>query len=84
MTKLTNHQFCLMSDDDLRNFLWQLPQTGLSGATRSNRSFNLKVTKNQEQQRNVEISEGFDVSIRILIRIHCLYYLANANVQLFR
>ena len=66
-----------MSDDDLRNFLWQLPQTGLSGATRSNRSFNLKVTKNQEQQRSVEISDGFDVRIFIqyayvvYIRVSC-------------
>ncbi|CAG8675308.1 6453_t:CDS:2, partial [Paraglomus occultum] len=61
LTKLTNHQFCLMSDDDLKNFLWQHPQPGLSGTARSNRSFNLKVTKNQEQQRSVEISDGFDI-----------------------
>ncbi|CAG8569348.1 1616_t:CDS:2, partial [Paraglomus occultum] len=66
LTKLTNHQFCLMSDDDLKNFLWQHPQTGLSGTTRSNRSFNLKVTKNQEQQRSVDINNGFDIILHRL------------------
>jgi hypothetical protein len=61
LTQLTSHQFCLMSKEDLESFSWKSSQNNLKKPGHRKRITDFRVTLEQEQQRSVEIEDGFKV-----------------------
>ncbi|RHZ48992.1 hypothetical protein Glove_535g7 [Diversispora epigaea] len=75
LTKITSHQLCLMDDDDLENFDWQVfkviedddDEAADSGDDSICHTFEVK--KSQEQKENFEFSPGFNISFQKLAQI---------------
>ncbi|CAG8632743.1 7120_t:CDS:10, partial [Paraglomus brasilianum] len=59
LTRLTDHQICLMSEEDLRNFSFS--NTNLTNASRL---VNIKVKTNRKQEKGVSVGKnGFEIKV---------------------
>ncbi len=65
MTKLTDHQLCLMSDKDLESFDWSLDNSDV-GSDNDDACYEFEVKKSQEEQEDFRIYPGFKVSIQTI------------------
>ena len=63
MTKLTDHQLCLMSDKDLESFDWNLDNSDVDSDDEDDECYGFEVKKSQEEQEDFKIHSGFKVSI---------------------
>ncbi|CAG8679382.1 2769_t:CDS:2, partial [Paraglomus brasilianum] len=52
------HQICLLSENDVENFVWSTEEQ-----TRSGRSIDITLMRSQNQQRGVSIGDGFEIHI---------------------
>ncbi len=68
MTKLTDHQLCLMSDKDLESFDWSLDNSDV-GSDNDDACYEFEVKKSQEEQEDFRIYPGFKVSIQTIINV---------------
>ncbi|CAI2161360.1 13694_t:CDS:10 [Funneliformis geosporum] len=62
LTKLTDHQLCLMSDKDLQSFDWKLDKSD-DDSDDDEASYEYEVKKSQEEQENFKIYPGFKVNL---------------------
>ncbi|CAG8435124.1 11383_t:CDS:10 [Funneliformis mosseae] len=77
LTKLTDHQLCLMSDEDLESFDWKLDNSDIDSEDEDDESrFEFEVKKSQEEQENFIIYPGFKVDLSEKIKAEI-----NNNVQ---
>ncbi|CAG8670678.1 6422_t:CDS:10, partial [Ambispora gerdemannii] len=69
LTKLTEHQICIMSETDLNNINWQAFGTDNESDSEddeydeNNIFYDFEVKKSQEQKENFELYPGFEVHI---------------------
>ena len=63
MTKLTDHQLCLMSDKDLKSFDWKLDNSDSGSDDEDDTCYEFEVKKSQEEQEDFKVYWGFEVSI---------------------
>ncbi|CAG8744012.1 4372_t:CDS:2, partial [Funneliformis mosseae] len=62
LTKVTEHQLCLMSDEDLKSFDWNLYNTDVDYD--DDKAFHeFEVSKSQEEQDDFKIYPGFKVNL---------------------
>ena len=64
MTKLTDHQLCLMSDKDLESFDWSLDNSDVDSDDDNDACYEFEVKKSQEEQEDFKIYPGFKVTNR--------------------
>ncbi|RHZ49002.1 hypothetical protein Glove_535g12 [Diversispora epigaea] len=76
LTKITSHQLCLMDDDDLECFDWQVfkvieedDDDEASDSGDDSICFTFEVKKSQEQKENFEFSPGFNIPFQKLAQI---------------
>ena len=62
MTKLTDHQICLMGDKDLESFDWNLKNSDIDSDDENGTYYKFEVKKIQEKE-DFKIYPGFEVSI---------------------
>ncbi|CAG8442852.1 12656_t:CDS:10 [Acaulospora colombiana] len=75
LTKITNHQICLMDESDLEDFDWQIfgkdaevhDEDGSDDSTDDSIVYNFEVKKSQEQKENFELFPGFDLPFSRLV-----------------
>ncbi|CAI2161944.1 15836_t:CDS:10 [Funneliformis geosporum] len=64
LTKLTDHQLCLLSDKDLECFDWKLDNSDIDSDEEDDESrFEFEVKKSQEEQEDFRIYPGFKVNL---------------------
>ncbi|RHZ44791.1 hypothetical protein Glove_709g38 [Diversispora epigaea] len=63
LTKLTDHQFCFMSDKDLECFEWKSDIESQNSDDDDSRTFEFEVKKNQEEQEDFKLHKGFEVNL---------------------
>ncbi|CAG8560815.1 10675_t:CDS:10, partial [Paraglomus brasilianum] len=57
LTRLTDHQICLMSEEDLRNFSFSV------NTASPNRIINIKVKTDQKQEKGVSVGDKFKIKV---------------------
>ncbi|GBC07438.1 hypothetical protein RclHR1_07470003 [Rhizophagus clarus] len=63
LTKLTDHQLCLMSDKDLESFDWNMDNSDDDSDDDDDTCYEFEVKKSQEEQEDFNIYPGFEVKL---------------------
>ncbi|CAG8611384.1 17013_t:CDS:10, partial [Acaulospora morrowiae] len=65
LTRLTDHQLCLMSEFDLECFIWNSENDGKDDSDEENEGvyYEYEVKKSQEEQEDFEIFPGFQINL---------------------
>ncbi|PKB94332.1 hypothetical protein RhiirA5_507646 [Rhizophagus irregularis] len=63
LTKLTDHQLCLMSDNDLESFDWKMDNSDVDSDDDDDTCYEFEVKKSQEEQEDFKIYPGFEVNL---------------------
>ncbi|CAB5351422.1 unnamed protein product [Rhizophagus irregularis] len=63
LTKLTDHQLCLMSDKDLESFEWNTDNSDVDSDDDDDTCYEFEVKKSQEEQEDFRIYPGFEVNL---------------------
>ncbi|POG65607.1 hypothetical protein GLOIN_2v1665293 [Rhizophagus irregularis DAOM 181602=DAOM 197198] len=76
LTKLTDHQLCLMSDKDLESFEWNKDNSDVDSDDDDDTCYEFEVKKSQEEQEDFKIYPGFEVNLSDKIKTEI-----NNNIQ---
>ncbi|CAG8640440.1 7688_t:CDS:2, partial [Funneliformis mosseae] len=68
LTKLTDYQICLMSDQDLNSFDWEKDNDDGVLNDDNKMCVEFEVKKSQEDQENFEVFDGFNISLPKIIK----------------